>query len=71
MLRSLIIEDHREGVCGHSGALNPSVSMSFCPVDSRSISIVYLIMSMTYFNSDILEYSFSDVVLINEFERFQ
>lgn len=33
--------------------------MSFCPVDSCYISIIYLIMRMTYFNSDILENSFS------------
>lgn len=52
------IEDHRESVCGHSGgcrALNPNVNVSFCPVDSCYISILYLIMIIAYFNSVILE----------------
>lgn len=45
--------------------------MSFCPVDSCSISIVYLIMSITYFNADILENSFSNVISLNELGCFQ
>lgn len=42
--------------------------MSFCLVDSCYICIVYLIMIITYFNADILENCFSNVIVINELE---